>query len=226
MVNQTRGRGEFQRSSSQQHGVNHMATLGICVHVAAFQILILVTVLNIQNILWTGWCVGASSLVLLCVCYGRNVRGFAIGISTIVFCGIVYATINWFRWNAMLSQVRIPPVLIVSQVAITICSLISIPSFRVRLPMIALNRYRIRDLLVHTAIVAIVLALFRIPASYADTTYSLITAATAQICVIIVLVVAWHHHKQPTQINDEQRHAHEALDQAVLTCVESTARAR
>ncbi len=32
-----------------------------------------------------------------------------------------------------------------------------------RLPMKALNRYRIRDLLVHTAIVAIVLALFRIP---------------------------------------------------------------
>lgn len=181
-----------------------MATLGICVHVTAFQILVLVTVLNIQNILWTGWCAGASSLVLLCLCYGRNVRGFAIGISTIVFVGFVYAIINWLRWNAMLSAVRIPPVLLVSQVALTLCSLVAMSPSRVRLENVRSNRYHIRDLLVYTAIVAMVVALFRFPLSFAQTVYSVLAAAIAQISVIIVLVRAWQQYKHPAKANDEQ----------------------
>ena len=207
-------------------GVSKMTTLGICVHVTAFQILVLLSVLNIHNILWTGWCAGASLLVLLCLCYGRNIRGFAIGISTIVFVGIVYAVVNWLRWNAMLSQVRIPPVLIVSQVVLTLCSLVAMSSSHLGPTKVRTSRYHIRDLLAYTAIVAIVIALFRDPASFAQTAYSVLAATIAQLSVIVVLVRAWRQYKYSGQTNDEQRYAHEALDRPVLTCVESTAPAR
>lgn len=182
-----------------------MPTLGICVHVTAFQILVLISLLNIHNILWTGWCAGASSLVLICLCYGRNIRGFSIGIFTIVFVGFIYAIINWLRWNAPLSAVRIPPVLIVSQVALTLCSLVAMSPCRARLENVRSNRYHIRDLLAYTAIVAMVVALFRFPASFAETAYSILAAAIAQISVIVVLVRAWQQHKHPAKNNDEQR---------------------
>lgn len=186
-------------------GVRKMTTFGICFHVTAFQILVLLTVLNIQNILWTGWCAGASSLILICMCYGRNIRGFAIGISTIVFVGFIYAIINWLRWNAMLSAVRIPPVLLVSQVVLTLCSLVAMSPSGVRLENVRSHRYHIRDLFAYTAIVAIVVALFRFPASFAQTAYSVLAVAIAQISVVVVLARAWQQYKHFAKTNDGQR---------------------